>query len=77
MMGGFEEIRSLFLMMIMKEMAHQRDGHTASHHEDFPPVNIMIFVAFKDDYRGNMKKDSAYKSQKIDFKFGVKIIAGN
>ena len=49
MMGGFEEIRSLFLMMIMKEMAHQRDGHTANHHEDFAPVNIMIFVAFKNN----------------------------
>ena len=74
-MGGFGEIRSLFLMMVMKQVTQQCDCHTANHHQDFPPVNIVIFVAFENDYGGDVKKDSAYQRQKIDFKIGVEVIS--
>ena len=49
-MGGFGEIRSLFLMVIMKEMAHQRDCNPANHHQDFLPVDVVVFVAFENDH---------------------------
>lgn len=53
-----------FLLMMVEEMSRHRQTDAQQHEQDLLPVDVMVFIALKNNDGGDMKKNPAYYRQK-------------